>query len=202
MSRRSHDFLNGGHMPIIDTMTFLHYIASIMEGVAMLVCRVCKQVFDFSFFSKDSRRPNGFRSACKACSAKEFQRYRSSPAYVERLAQQKRARTQEKKENPVARWAAMAIGNARKRAKENGLEFSISKEWLVAHAPKTCPLLEIALDYGATASVPASASIDRVDSAGGYTPTNCKIISFKANRIKTNATVAELQLLAKNIETY
>jgi len=189
-------------MPIIDTMTFLHYIASILEGVAMLVCRVCKQAFDFSFFSKDSRRPNGFRSACKVCSAKEFQRYRNSPAYQERLGRQKTARAQEKKENPVARWAAMTFGNAKKRAKENGLACTISKQWLIANAPKTCPLLEIALDYGATASVPASASIDRVDSAGGYTPTNCKIISFKANRIKSNATVAELQLLAKNIEHY
>jgi len=184
-----------------DMMTMLNYTV-IIGGPMQLTCTKCKCSLDASLFSKDNSRRSGYRSACKPCSAAEFKKFQQSPAYTARLQRQTAARKQEKDTDPIARWAAVAIGNARRRAKEAGLEFSISKEWLVAHAPTRCVLLEVPLDYSATVSTAASASVDRRDSTKGYTPDNCRIISFKANRIKSNATLFEIALLARNLHTY
>jgi predicted nucleic acid-binding protein len=167
-----------------------------------LTCTKCKRTFHSSLFSKDKSRRSGYRSACKVCSAAEFKKFRQSAAYTERLQRQIATRRHEKVTDPITRWAAVAVGNARRRAKAAGLEFSISKDWLVAQAPTRCVLLEVPLDYSATVSTAASASVDRRDSTKGYTPDNCRIISFKANRIKSNASVFEITLLARNLHTY
>ena len=168
----------------------------------LIKCSKCKGSFGEGCFSKDRRRSTGRRSACKTCSAKEFGAYKSSPAYAERLQRQLTQRKKEKRETPVVRWAAVAVGNARRRAKVAGLVCDITKEWLIANAPAHCVLLEVPLDYAATTSTANSASVDRRDSAQGYTPDNCRIISFKANRMKSNAAVFELSLRAKNMTNY
>jgi hypothetical protein len=168
----------------------------------LINCSKCKCQLEVEHFSKDKHRSTGRRSACKTCSANEFRAYRNSPAYGERLQRQLVQRRKEKVETPIARWATVAIGNARRRAKAAGFVCSITKTWLVAHAPAHCALLEVPLDYQATTSTATSASVDRRDSTLGYTPDNCRIISFKANRIKSNASVFEIALLAKNLTTY
>jgi hypothetical protein len=42
-------------------------------------------------------------------------------------------------------------------------------------------------------------TVDRKDSNKGYTMDNCWIISAKANRMKTNASTREIELLASNL---
>jgi hypothetical protein len=44
-----------------------------------------------------------------------------------------------------------------------------------------------------------SPSLDRIDSSKGYTPDNIWVISNKANSIKSNATVEELETIAANL---
>jgi hypothetical protein len=39
-------------------------------------------------------------------------------------------------------------------------------------------------------------SVDRIDNSRGYTHDNIVIVSFKANRLKSNASIEELQRLA------
>jgi hypothetical protein len=185
----------------IDMTTMLNYSAVIGDRM-LITCSKCRCPLGVEHFSKDKHRGTGYRAACKKCSADEFRAYRQSPAYGERLQRQLAQRRKEKVETPVTRWAAVAIGNARRRAKTAGLVCSITKTWLVANAPTHCALLEVPLDYAATTSTATSASVDRRDSALGYTPDNCRIISFKANRIKSNASVFEIALLAKNLTTY
>jgi len=191
----------GAERRTTDTMTMLNYSA-VIGGHMLITCSKCKCSFGVEQFSKDKHRSTGRRSACKACSAEEFRAYRQSSAYGERLQRQLVQRRKEKIETPVTRWATVAIGNARRRAKAAGIACTITKAWLVAHAPTHCALLEVPLDYQATTSTATSASVDRRDSALGYTPDNCRIISFKANRIKSNASVFEIALLAKNLTTY
>ena len=72
----------------------------------------------------------------------------------------------------------------------------------ISNAPVKCPLLGTELVYNADKSVENTASVDRKNSAQGYTVENCKIISCKANRIKSNASINEITLLVKNMEYY
>lgn len=63
--------------------------------------------------------------------------------------------------------------------------------------PDICPALGMPLNYAGTgqegwSKKDDSASIDRVDNNVGYVEGNMQVISWKANRIKTNATPEEV----------
>lgn len=166
------------------------------------ICTKCKQIMDISFFSKDKYKKSGYRTACKQCSNIEYKKFQTSDGYIKRLEKAKESRLHIKQINPIAVWAHDVYHNAKARAKKSGIEFSITKQWVIDNAVKNCPLLGVELIYGAEKSKSKSASIDRKDSARGYTSDNCKIISFKANRIKSNGSLAEIQLLAQNLSKY
>jgi hypothetical protein len=63
-----------------------------------------------------------------------------------------------------------------------------------------CPLLGIELSYKLPQKslLDNYATLDRIDSSKGYTVDNVQIISYRANTIKNNATLEEMQLIAKN----
>jgi len=62
--------------------------------------------------------------------------------------------------------------------------------------PKSCPILGMKLNYtrekGGKGRQDDSPSIDRIDNTQGYVVGNVHIISWKANRIKSNGTPEEL----------
>ena len=69
--------------------------------------------------------------------------------------------------------------------------------------PEYCPLLGIKLEYepGRTNNS-NTPSLDKIDPTKGYIKGNVRIISYKANTMKNNATREELELFAKNILNY
>lgn len=90
----------------------------------------------------------------------------------------------------------IAVASARNRASRNGWEFDLTVDAL-PDIPEVCPVLGIPLEYRAGDGSP---SLDRIDSARGYTLDNVHWISMKANQIKSNATPAELRLVADYFE--
>ena len=64
-----------------------------------------------------------------------------------------------------------------------------------------CPLMGIELIYTPTNTNGITrnyATLDRIDSSQGYVPGNIQVLSHRANMIKNDATLEELQLLVKN----
>jgi hypothetical protein len=47
---------------------------------------------------------------------------------------------------------------------------------------------------------PASPSLDRIDNALGYVKGNVRIISFRANALRSNATLEELQAITRDMQ--
>lgn len=87
--------------------------------------------------------------------------------------------------------------DARKRALANDVPFSIEPDDIVI--PPICPVLGIGLlAKGPRDHTP---SLDRIVPALGYVPSNIRVISFRANRIKSDATVAELRAVLEYVET-
>lgn len=78
--------------------------------------------------------------------------------------------------------------DARKRAAKLGLPFNIEPSDI--SVPDLCPVLGIQLGTGARDNAP---SLDRVIPALGYVVGNIRVISFRANRIKSDATPAEIR---------
>lgn len=87
------------------------------------------------------------------------------------------------------------LHQAKKRALQNEMEFSITLEDLLP-LPTHCPVLEIEINYkgntGLRGFVNNSPSIDRINSSFGYIKGNVKVICWRANRIKSDATISEL----------
>ena len=80
---------------------------------------------------------------------------------------------------------------ARTRAQASGVEFSISEQDIVV--PDICPILGIPLSVGVGRQHDGSPSLDRFDNLRGYTPDNVRVISWRANDLKRNATIEELE---------
>ena len=82
-------------------------------------------------------------------------------------------------------------------AKRKGIEFSLELKYI--KIPKKCPILDIPLDKRDRNHTP---SIDRIDNKIGYIKENIKIISFKANNLKSNATIEQLKKIIKYMEKF
>lgn len=83
---------------------------------------------------------------------------------------------------------------ARARAKEKGLEFNLTEEDV--QIPPTCPVLGISIRPGNGVLCDNSPTVDRINNMKGYIKGNVEVISWKANRIKSNATYKEVKAVA------
>ena len=116
-------------------------------------------------------------------------------------ASKKKYRENKKQEDPIMYWASNRISKTRSKCKKYNVPFTLTIEWLIENMKTHCPLLGIELTFGEINFV-NSASIDRKDPMLGYTPQNCMVISNKANRIKSDATLQELVMLVENLKKY
>lgn len=103
-------------------------------------------------------------------------------------------------------WAKRIHASAKWRSTKNGTPFTITVDDIVI--PERCPVLGMPLIIGLPRGsmlrdIPNSPSLDRIDNRLGYVPGNIIVVSYRANRIKCDATVAELQAVAdfyRNLE--
>lgn len=101
--------------------------------------------------------------------------------------------------NPLRSW----LHGAKSRATLKGLEFDISLDDLKP-LPKKCPVLGLKLDYslqkGRGMSTPEKATLDRINNKKGYVKGNVRVISAKANRIKSNMSRREASAVFQYLE--
>ena len=101
-----------------------------------------------------------------------------------------------------AKWCLERPGihlfyNAKRRAKKLGLPFNLTRIDVVI--PATCPVLGIPIysdRRGRRGFDPNSPSIDRLIPSKGYVRDNIRIISMRANAIKGDASLEELEAVA------
>jgi hypothetical protein len=96
-------------------------------------------------------------------------------------------------------WAAKnpertMLNSARRTAKAKGLPFDLTVDDIVI--PNECPVLGIPLLRNGTYRLENSPSLDRIIPSKGYVGGNVIVVSWRANRIKCDATVNELKAIA------
>lgn len=100
-------------------------------------------------------------------------------------------RMAEKQKSYYTREPIVYLLNACKsRAKKAGVPFDLTKNDLVI--PEFCPVLGIRLERGNKGFHESSPSIDRIKPDLGYIRGNVVVMSFRANRMKCNATLEEV----------
>ena len=116
---------------------------------------------------------------------------RINELYQERREMGQKSR-EEGKDVVSAIWS-----RAKYRAKQRGLQFTIEQKDIII--PDICPLLGIKLNSEIKDRI-HSPSLDRIDPTKGYTPDNIWIISNRANTLKNDASLQELELLVENLK--
>lgn len=148
------------------------------------VCDTCGVEKNLEMFSLlDKTRVTGCerKTTCKPCSAA-------------RREQERRDRVWQDDARDVL-WKL-----SRARAKRNGIEYTITKQDIVI--PEYCPVLGIKLHREGRETWYAAPSIDRIDNKLGYIPGNIVIVSRRANKLKNNASIEELVMLAEYYKQY
>lgn len=88
---------------------------------------------------------------------------------------------------------------ARRRAAKNGAAFAITIEDV--QIPDVCPVFGTPFVMGGGHGFrDHSPTLDRIENDLGYVPGNVQVISFRANRIKGDATIDELRKLLEYME--
>lgn len=144
--------------------------------VGMKCCTNCKELLSVDSFGKHSATYDGLMGMCREC------RRPYSAAHYDKWI----------KKNPTRRlWSA-----ARHRASRANLPFDITPEDIIV--PDVCPVfgIEFEVNTGEKAKY-NSPSLDRFIPELGYVKSNIQVISFRANWIKQNATLQEVEALAK-----
>jgi hypothetical protein len=89
------------------------------------------------------------------------------------------------------------LSSARERAKTKGVPCTITKDDIIM--PDVCPILGLPLQVNDTKAGPNSPSLDEIRPGLGYVPDNVQVISHRANVLKNNATVEELECVLEHL---
>ncbi len=156
-------------------------------------CRTCDGVERYISSKKCvlcyRKRMKKYASSARA---REWRKERSSLPHVAQRDREKQKQHYAK--NP----RKYMLYSARRRAKEDGCECTITEEDI--KIPFACPLLNIPIFKSENFGAPSSPSLDRINPNGGYVPGNVWVISHRANNIKSNATLEELKLIVAGLE--
>lgn len=114
--------------------------------------------------------------------------------YQREYSRQYRKNHPEKVKAAKGRWrennpSRYLLRSCRARARAINLEFCLTESDIVV--PTVCPVLGLVLSWDGHRD--NSPSVDRIDSRLGYTPKNIIVVSQRANRIKNDATIEELE---------
>lgn len=137
------------------------------------------------------------RSGGCECYSCHNRRYRNNPA-----VKAARARANKKYRRTsrltLQGWAASILVVVKKRARNQGVPFLLTKDDIIRATPLDghCPALGIMLTFGPT--TPSHASVDRIVPERGYVPSNIRVISIKANRIKNRRTAEQMEAHAND----
>lgn len=171
------------------------------------VCPVCGKELPLESYNKGNGM-YGRQSRCRECEHK----IQNSP---ERMARRRELELL-KRQNPeyvkhrnlmdkirrsrnLESLKLCLLRSAKQRASNRGMEFTLTSSDIIL--PKVCPLLGIELFPSEGKASGNSYTIDRIDSTKGYTPDNVWVISKRANTLKNDATIEELELLVHNLKS-
>jgi hypothetical protein len=183
-------------------MPDLHVVESASEEYRK--CRTCSEL-------KLATEFRAHNHICKECRKVQQREYYARPEVVQRLQEynqrtkeQRSARHREYANRPgvaeriranrlATPWETRNLRAIRNRCLKEGLDFNLTEDDL--KIPDYCPVLGIRLRVGEWHWHDASPSVDRIDPTGGYVKGNVAVISWRANRMKYNGSVAEFERL-------
>lgn len=136
------------------------------------VCKKCNEWKSAENFHKHAKCKGGINTVCKEC----------------------------RKPLSTAQWANTSHeykiwSRCKSRANQKGLDFNIDIEDIII--PDVCPIFKTAFQKSGR----YTASLDRIDPTKGYIKGNIRVISNRANVLKSNATLWEMEQILKDLRS-
>jgi hypothetical protein len=154
------------------------------------ICTKCQIMKPASEFYSNKRNRDGLNSACRECLLKISNDFSFSESG--KVRRKNYYNNIIKKDVPKYLFRTTAL-NAHARNLEHSIEI---RDIII---PKFCPILGFELALSDTGYQQYnSPSIDRINSALGYRKDNIVIVSWRVNRIKSNASLNEIGTITKN----
>lgn len=114
-----------------------------------------------------------------------------------RASRRDRTRELDRTNHRAAPWKA-TFHRLKVRAKKNNIPFNLTKEYLESIWTDTCPVFGIPLEVSSTPGAnDNNPNVDRIVPELGYVVGNIQIISGKANRMKNDGSLADLERLVE-----
>ena len=114
-------------------------------------------------------------------------------------------RTRERfKQSRITQRESLMLSRCKYRAKQAGLPFNLTKDDIAI--PEFCPVLGIKLrqmsidEEPKRGYHPSAPSLDRIIPKLGYVKGNVRVISARANLLKNDATISELELVLQDLK--
>lgn len=102
---------------------------------------------------------------------------------------------------PPREYVERIWSRTKARAKAAGIEFTLTRNDIAdMTVPITCPVLGIPVRMERGKQTDNSLSIDRIDSSRGYTPDNVVFVSWRVNRLKSDASLTEMRQMVQFYE--
>jgi len=155
-------------------------------------CRACKEEVDVSRFTKNNASKDKLQAVCTSCD-----KFRQAVRRIEKAAELQEYflhYQRNRRKDPEFR-IQMLLNSSKQRATKKNREHTLTVEDIKELWPvdNKCPVFGFSLEWNNAGFRDTSPSLDRIDSSKGYTKDNVQVISWKANRIKADSTIQELE---------
>lgn len=165
----------------------------IVKGQIVYFCNTCKRWLPETKFNKDNtnlhNNRGGLCTQCKDCQRARYYKDRQRLLEDDYLALKYKLST--------------ALKGSKRRSKEKNLYNDLDIEFLLYLWSKQngkCALTDVPMTYKFyEGRVNTNLSIDRIDSAKGYTRDNVQLVTMAANQMKNDLTIDELVDMCKRI---
>ena len=151
-------------------------------------CFICNEI---KLLSEFGTRGLTFCTACECEKYRESQRISKKRRMSQILITNRKWR----KRNPER----LMLVSARQRAKAGNFQFNLELSDVII--PEFCPVFGTKLEVGEKAKHDNSPSLDKINPNLGYVKGNVKVISHRANAIKSNGSAEEHEKIAQYIRS-
>ncbi len=222
MAKRSVKTKGGGgpdQLDLVDWLAKNPVVTTVPTTTTTKRCSKCREVKAVELFSKRTGVKDGRQSECKACAA-AYQKANRAKLAAQKADYRKANRAKLAAQKADYRKANRTKIAAQKASKHRSdpistlacsarirrpHDFSLSSEWIdAARAQATCPLTGLVFDQSREGKgrAPLGKSLDRFDSALGYTDDNTRVVCCWANSARGEASDAELIALCRLVLEY
>jgi hypothetical protein len=179
-----------------------HDIIDIMSEEKLLKCSVCKLEKPETEFHVCKKYVNrGRHYLCKQCTSEYRKKMYEKDIEKSRADVRKwQLANPEKLKKSYKNWAKrnplkMLLKNIKNKCRWGNIPFNLTLEDI--KVPDICPVFGIPLMHNSVGMKDNSPSVDRLIPEKGYIKENIRVISWRANRLKCDGTLQELEAIVK-----